>query len=71
MRDDLLESLSTERGFRHQLEGEVEELLAGGMALAVAEKEHELEASHEKKKETQAKKLTFDCMLCYGGGRGG
>lgn len=46
MRDGLLETLSTERGFRYQLEGKVEELLAGGLAAAIAEKEQELEASH-------------------------
>lgn len=45
IRDDLLEDLCRERRCREELEGEVNQLLGGGLAAAFKEKEDELEAS--------------------------
>lgn len=44
-RDDLVGELSRERSAREQLEKEVDQLLGGGLAAAIEEKEEELEAS--------------------------
>lgn len=43
-RDDLLEDLSRERSRREELEGELEELLGGGLAVAMEKARDELEA---------------------------
>lgn len=41
----MLEELSRERGYREQLEVDVNELLGGGLAAALKEKEEELEVN--------------------------